>query len=134
MITWFLSYDTKSEMPIDELVGHILLVNYLAVYPMVKVCPRSTELSTDLYSRFQVMIQAFRNLARHPDSAKILRLEVEKIVRQDGWSKVAIDKMHRLDSFLKETLRLDADTSNPSYPYCTLLSKICNFTLHHSLK
>lgn len=37
MITWFTDHDINSEMPVDELVTHILLVNYLSVRPMVKV-------------------------------------------------------------------------------------------------
>lgn len=34
MIAWFLTHDAKAEMPVDELVNHILLVNYLAVHPL----------------------------------------------------------------------------------------------------
>ncbi|KAF7784013.1 hypothetical protein Agabi119p4_178 [Agaricus bisporus var. burnettii] len=114
MITWFLTHDAKAEMPIDELANHILLVNYLAVHPM----------ST-------IMIRAFRNLARYPEYAREMRLEVERIHRRDGWSKSAIDKMQRVDSFLKETMRLETDTTNASYP-CLSMARVALRTITFS--
>lgn len=35
-----------------------------------------------------------------------LREEVEAIVGEEGWSKAALDKMRKVDSFLKENQRL----------------------------
>ena len=37
MITWLASRDVGFETLVDELVSHVLLVNYLAVRPMVQV-------------------------------------------------------------------------------------------------
>lgn len=34
-----------------------------------------------------------------------LREEIEAVVQAHGWSKVATDKMVKLDSFIKESLR-----------------------------
>lgn len=64
------------------------------------------------------MVRALRNLAQYPQYAKEMRLEVEGIHRQDGWSKSAVDKMQIVDSFLKETMRLETRTYNASYPCC----------------
>ena len=47
-----------------------------------------------------------------------LREEVETIIAEEGWSKASIGKMRKLDSFLKESMRL-ADGSlckSPSAP------------------
>jgi cytochrome P450 len=64
------------------------------------------------------MTQAFRKLAQYPEYAEEVRVEVEGIHRQDGWSKSGVDKMQRVDSFLKETMRLETSTNNASYPCC----------------
>lgn len=34
-----------------------------------------------------------------------MREEVEQVVKTDGWTKLAMQKMHKLDSFLKESQR-----------------------------
>ena len=44
-------------------------------------------------------------MAARPDYVEILRQEVESVVSAEGWSKDAIDKMHKVDSFLKECQR-----------------------------
>ena len=37
-----------------------------------------------------------------------MREEVERIVAVDGWSKLALAKMNRVDSFIRETQRVTA--------------------------
>ncbi|KAI6014537.1 hypothetical protein PISMIDRAFT_6834 [Pisolithus microcarpus 441] len=51
------------------------------------------------------------DLAAHPEYLVPLREEVDAVVRQDGWTKVAIDKMYKIDSFLKESYRFDGVSS-----------------------
>ena len=36
-----------------------------------------------------------------------LRREVEVAVAEEGWTKAGLDKMYKIDSFLRETQRLD---------------------------
>ena len=36
-----------------------------------------------------------------------MREEVETIVARDGWSKDSLNKMHKVDSFLKENQRCE---------------------------
>ncbi|PPQ64529.1 hypothetical protein CVT26_002068 [Gymnopilus dilepis] len=40
--------------------------------------------------------------------ASPMRQEIESLVRQDGWSKESIERMHRVDSFIKESMRLES--------------------------
>ena len=35
-----------------------------------------------------------------------LRLEVEEVVQESGWTKASLEKMHKLDSFIRESQRL----------------------------
>ncbi|KAI6126997.1 cytochrome P450 [Pisolithus sp. B1] len=59
----------------------------------------------------QTLMSAVYNLAAHPEYLVPLREEVDAVVRQDGWTKAAIDKMYKIDSFLKESYRLDGVSS-----------------------
>ena len=47
------------------------------------------------------------HLAPHPEWQKEMREEVEEVVRAHGWSKAAMGKMRKLDSFLREQQRYD---------------------------
>ena len=46
-------------------------------------------------------------LASHPEFVPELREEVEAVVAKHGWTKSSVQKMHNVDSFIRETLRLD---------------------------
>ncbi|KAI6111835.1 cytochrome P450 [Pisolithus croceorrhizus] len=57
------------------------------------------------------LTRAVYDLAAHPEYLVPLREEVDAVVRQDGWTKAAIDKMYKVDSFLKESYRFDGVSS-----------------------
>ena len=46
------------------------------------------------------------DLAAHPEHLQPLRQEIETVIKEEGWSKAAVAKMSKLDSFIKETMRL----------------------------
>lgn len=46
------------------------------------------------------------DLASYPKYISPLREEIEAVIMLEGWEKSAISKMHKLDSFLKESSRL----------------------------
>ncbi|PCH34274.1 cytochrome P450 [Wolfiporia cocos MD-104 SS10] len=50
---------------------------------------------------------ALYHLAANSQYTEILRDEVESIIQQDGWTKIALGKMWKLDSFLKESQRVN---------------------------
>ncbi len=45
-----------------------------------------------------------------------MREEAEEVVSQDGWSKVSMQKMRRIDSFLKEVQRM-IGIGDSMYPF-----------------
>ena len=51
------------------------------------------------------MTQALYHLACNFEWQKELREEVEEVVRANGWSKAAMGKMRKIDSFLREQQR-----------------------------
>lgn len=57
--------------------------------------------------REQTFTHALFHLASKTQYIQPLREEVESITQTDGWTKAALDKMWKLDSFIKESTRLD---------------------------
>jgi hypothetical protein len=45
-------------------------------------------------------------LLENPECVEPLRGEVDAVITEEGWTKAGIDKMHKIDSFLRETQRL----------------------------
>ena len=46
-------------------------------------------------------------LLSNPECIEPLRHDVETAVEEEGWTKAGMDKMHKIDSFLRETQRFD---------------------------
>lgn len=57
---------------------------------------------------FQTFTHALYNLAAYPEYMQPLREEVESIIASEGWTRASISRMRKLDSFFKETLRLNS--------------------------
>ena len=47
------------------------------------------------------------HLLSHPEYIEPLRQEVEAVVAEEGWTKAGMDKMRKIDSFLRETQRTE---------------------------
>ena len=66
-------------------------------------------------------MQAFTNalyyLLSNPEYIEPLRHEIETAVAEEGWTKAGMDKMHKIDSFLRESQRISGVGTSPlSYP------------------
>lgn len=91
MLMWCMDEAKGEEQSVDRLALRILFINFGAVH--------TTSMA---------FTSAIYRLAEHPDYLQILRQEVNAIISGVGWSKAALDEMKKLDSFIKETLRLEA--------------------------
>lgn len=54
----------------------------------------------------QLLTHVLFNIATYSSYIEPLRDEVSSVVQEEGWNKVAIEKMRKLDSFVKESQRL----------------------------
>ncbi|KAJ8076560.1 hypothetical protein PM082_000983 [Marasmius tenuissimus] len=89
MLSWLLEEATGGDRrTIYDLVLRILLVNFGAIH--------TTTLNGTL-----------RYLTRYPEYIPALREEIQSIIDDCGWTKQAMGRMRRLDSFLKEVHRFD---------------------------
>ncbi|KAI6039993.1 cytochrome P450 [Pisolithus marmoratus] len=87
-LQWWL--DTSQETCLTMVMRRLLAVNFPAIHST------STTFS-----------EALLNLARNPHHIQELRDEVEAVVSEHGWTKGALSKMHKVDSFLKESQRFE---------------------------
>ncbi|KAF8897197.1 cytochrome P450 [Infundibulicybe gibba] len=89
LISWLLEEAEGEQRTLWDISVRVLAVNFAAIH------------TTSMAST-----HALYDLAVHPEYIKPLREEVEAVIKEDGWSKTAMGKMRKLDSFLRESQRL----------------------------
>ena len=52
-------------------------------------------------------MQVLYRLLANPEYIEPLRQEIEAVVAEEGWTKSGMDKMYKIDSFIRETQRVD---------------------------
>lgn len=65
----------------------------------------------------QSLSHAVHHIAASPEITAVLREEVERVVAEDGWTKSAMGKMRKLDSFLRESQRYNGINISESISY-----------------
>jgi cytochrome P450 len=55
----------------------------------------------------QTLTNVLYRLISNPEYVESLRHDVETAVSKEGWTKAGMDKMHKIDSFIRETQRVD---------------------------
>ncbi|KAI0261282.1 cytochrome P450 [Gloeopeniophorella convolvens] len=88
-LMWLMSEAKGPERSLEGLARRMLLINFAAIH--------TTSLTT---------VQALYRLIAHPEFVEGLRQDIESAVAEEGWTKAGMDKMVKLDSFLRETQRL----------------------------
>ncbi|KAH9036363.1 cytochrome P450 [Lactarius pseudohatsudake] len=91
MLMWLMSEAKGAERTLENLATRMLSVNFVAIHTT------SRAFTHVLY-----------RLLSNPEYIEPLRHEVETAVAEEGWTKAGMDKMHKIDSFLRESLRFDA--------------------------
>ncbi|KAI6039989.1 cytochrome P450 [Pisolithus marmoratus] len=89
-LQWWM--DTSHETSPILLMQRILSINFAAIH-----------------STSNTFSQALLNLAGNPQHAQELRNEVEAVISEHGWTKGALSRMRKVDSFLKETQRFEGN-------------------------
>jgi len=90
MLMWLMSEAKGVERSVEGLARRLLTVNFAAIH-----------------TTSQTFTQVLYSLLSHPEYIEPLREEVEAVVAEEGWTKAAMDKMHKIDSFVRETMRID---------------------------
>ncbi|CAA7264109.1 unnamed protein product [Cyclocybe aegerita] len=89
LLSWLMDVAKGKETTDWYLTSRILTVNFSAIH-----------------TSSMAFTQALFYLAVYPDYMQPLREEVEDVIKRYGWCRDALDEMHRVDSFIKESQRL----------------------------
>lgn len=112
----------------DTVIRSILLTNFAAIHTSSNVGITEYRKSTVTYSPLfsQSFTQALYTLAAHPECVGPLREEVDKVIREEGWTKIALQKLRKLDSFMRENQRVNGITSRECLLYhtCELITEV----------
>jgi cytochrome P450 len=90
MLQWFMdaAFGNPDRFSNKELAIRVLVLNFASIHTTANS-----------------FTHALYHLAVNPQYVTILRTEVQEIVAADGWTKSAMSKMRRLDSFFRESTR-----------------------------
>ncbi|KAK7686510.1 hypothetical protein QCA50_010108 [Cerrena zonata] len=94
LLQWSLEDAVARGDKMDTVVRSILITNFAAIH---------TSSSS--------FTQALYTLAAHPECIKPLREEIEIVIKEEGWTKTALQKLRKLDSFMRENQRINGITS-----------------------
>ncbi|KJA21005.1 hypothetical protein HYPSUDRAFT_166348 [Hypholoma sublateritium FD-334 SS-4] len=91
VISWLMDGARAAKEPItlSDISSRVLLVSFGAIH---------TSSATFTAALFQLCLS--------PENAKELREEVESVIKEEGWTKDALSKMHKLDSYFRESQRV----------------------------
>jgi len=96
MLQWLIEGAPESEQSIDALVLRMVEVNMSA-----------------LHTTGATLYECLFRLALHPEYIPGLRHEVECTITHNGWTKAAMARLVKLDSFMRETHRFSGATLAP---------------------
>lgn len=105
MLSWLIDYAKGEERTVRNLVLRVLVLNFAAIHTSSTVSRLIEPTNACLLIFLKSITHALFQVAANPQYAAMLREEVESVVTAEGWSHTALDKMHKLDSILKECLR-----------------------------
>ncbi|KAN0116359.1 cytochrome P450 monooxygenase [Russula decolorans] len=90
LLMWLMTDAKGVERSIEGFARRLLVANFAGIH--------TTALTAT---------QLLYRLLANPEYLEPLRKEVDAVINEEGWTKVGMDKMHKIDSFLRETQRLD---------------------------
>ncbi|KAI0076796.1 cytochrome P450 [Panus rudis PR-1116 ss-1] len=89
LLQWVTDVAQEKGKGVEDIVPMMLATNFAAIHTT------SNSFTHAIY-----------NLAAYPEYLKPLREEVEAVVKEEGWTKAAMQKMKKLDSFMRESQRM----------------------------
>ena len=94
------------DAPDTKIALAILGINFAAIHTSTAVRPSPSGRSDTFLILMKTFTHALYYLCMRPDCQEILREEAKRIIDDEGWTKAAMQKMRKADSFLRECARL----------------------------
>lgn len=108
LITWLIEGGISAQKPVtvDDISSRVLIISFTAIHTTSAV-GTFHKLPANQLMYEQVFTSLLYQLCLNSQDAEVLREEVEATVKEEGWTRQAIAKMHKLDSYLRESQRLN---------------------------
>ncbi|KAF4429603.1 ent-kaurene oxidase, partial [Fusarium austroafricanum] len=90
ILSWMTEAATGEERALDNISQRILILSLASIHTTA-----------------MTMTHAIYDLCARPQYFEPLRKEIDDVVRGEGWDKTALNRLHKLDSFLKESQRFN---------------------------
>ncbi|KAF5363880.1 hypothetical protein D9756_000065 [Leucocoprinus leucothites] len=94
MITWLWNAAPEDHRTLHDIAIRMIFLNIAAIHTTASL-----------------LTHVLFNLATYSSYIEPLREEISKIIELEGWNKISIEKMRKLDSFVKESQRLHGSES-----------------------
>lgn len=59
-----------------------------------------------IHTTTDLLVQVLLDLAQHPEVIPVVREEIVRVLKAEGWGKTALDRLTTMDSLIKESQRL----------------------------
>ncbi|KAJ7287864.1 cytochrome P450 [Mycena rebaudengoi] len=92
LVSWLLETAEGSERTAPALAVRVMAANMAAIH--------TTSMA---------LTQALYDLTTYPEHMLPMREEAERVIREEGWTKPALNSMHKIDSFLRESQRMSGN-------------------------
>ncbi|KAJ7453324.1 cytochrome P450 [Mycena galericulata] len=90
LVTWLLDMAEPPQRTVPAIIQRVLVVVMAAIH--------TSSLT---------FAEALLDLATYPSYMEPLRREVESVIQKHGWTKAALGEMHKVDSLLRESQRIN---------------------------
>jgi hypothetical protein len=124
MITWIWNASPEKHRNLHDISIRMIYLNVAAIHTTANVSEMLTLRRPGKYlaerNLIQLLTHVLLSIATHTSYIEPLREEIEGIVETEGWTKYAIERMRKLDSFVKESQRLyGGDAGKLQFIYLT---------------
>ncbi|KXN88634.1 Ent-kaurene oxidase [Leucoagaricus sp. SymC.cos] len=103
LVTWLMDEATGEDATVQNLAMRVLFINFAA-----------------MHNTSMLLSSVLLDLAARPEYVETLREEAREISESEGWTKGAVAKMYKIDSFIRESARFSALASVSS------IRKVCD--------
>jgi len=117
-LQWLLDDEIGKTCTGEEIAQRILSAGFAAIFTTstVSLLGIVSCLLQLTFAVVKTMAQALYRLAASPEFVQPLRDEVEFVIKDEGRTRASLSKLHKIDSFLKESQRMDGLGTRTSYP------------------
>ncbi|KAH9072825.1 cytochrome P450 [Lactarius deliciosus] len=91
LLMWVMNESQGVDRSLRGFARRLLMINFASIHTT------STSFTNVFY-----------RILSDPECIEPLRHEVETAVAEEGWTKAGMDKMHKIDSFLRESMRVNS--------------------------